>query len=271
MPDNPQAKSAFDAATRGLYHAFAKCRGQANWSDCLDVLTPERQSRPARLPAKELSDEDVSYFFSHSGYSMQHSDLVNGVKYFLPRVLASYLSEESCCKPSMVADAWFLGERLRQSEWLSWPNEQVEAVRSWFAAWLDAIVAFQPSLGAGSSSMWELPGNRSIHSWLEFAGKLDFDTASLVEKVEAGENRLAVNLVEACLQEFGKTLLRKHVLWEASSPAHQQPLLEWLLRYKTEKRLEEAFFECKGPPSERFVSKLLESLRAHKAALPSFG
>jgi len=83
----------------------------------------------------------------------------------------------------MVYSPWFIGTRLRDSQWLRWPSHEVESVQRWLDAWLDAILRYWMKPGEWESRWFEIPDSRRIESWLTLAEEANLDTNPLVDRI----------------------------------------------------------------------------------------
>jgi hypothetical protein len=273
MPDYPEAAAKLQKAVRNLYDAFGHFRGESNWGDALDNLPPERASRPERLPVKDLSWEDVDYFFSHAVCGDPRDrlkDELNAIRYFLPKVFEFNNRDGLPANEvrSHVCDWWFIGELLRHTAWHGWPVEQRKPIVSWFGAWLDAILLYEVDPPAEDNRFGDRePANRKPATWVEAVADLDLETAGFVSRFESLADRHLMGFAEALIFKRLYHPTGPGFFWDTDDPSRQQPLAGWLLNRRTAGQLEEAFFACDDPATAKGISITLELIEGIKRSV----
>ncbi len=200
MPDRPKAAIKMQKAVRELYRVFGHYRGDPNWNDGLDNLPPERASRPERFAVKDLSWEDVEYFFWHAvtlgGPRRRQKDELNAIRYFLPRVFEFNSQARPVGMPhGAVCHWWFIGERMRNTTWHGWAAEQRKSIVSWFAAWLDTILLYEVDPPAEDNRFADRePANRKPATWIEAVAELDLEMAGFMPTLESIDDRHLLDL-----------------------------------------------------------------------------
>jgi hypothetical protein len=128
----PDAEQRFHEASENLYNVFGKYPKPPP-EECIDTLgAPITEAMRAEWekPLREYSDEQLNYQAHHSLCIVdirtlrQPENWVDTLRLWLPRMLQG-LSRASI---GLVTEDWYIAEKFIAAHWLSWPEDEVEAV-----------------------------------------------------------------------------------------------------------------------------------------------
>lgn len=160
--DDPDAAARLADAARAVASVFGGRRGEA-WGDALPHHPHQTKAmgwqeverlheRPKHLPVDALDWEEVHYFFSHAGYTMQPAKtLPAAIAYFLPRLAAFTVPpDEPACFGTLV-----IGEHLGEVAWQHWKAVESKTIRGWLIAWANAAIRCR-YLGWNGDNAWSI-------------------------------------------------------------------------------------------------------------------
>jgi hypothetical protein len=209
------------------------------FEECMDGLDNPEDPQFRAAWAKglwECKPQELEYFVRHyyCGYFPTQEDrerLSRTTRYWLPRFLHDI---------SSGVDDIFLSERLVWAKWREWPKEEIDAVKSWFVAWLRACIAFDH---AGDQSFYSRR-SRSASTCLEYAIEMGLDLTFVLYDMAGNLSHQDVYAIQHIVTVYAPDIIRREKLDDDSNPevAILRALLRWMLHPATNGRLERAFF-----------------------------
>jgi hypothetical protein len=209
------------------------------------------------VPLRELRVEDLEdYFFS----AIMTQGTVDDFRYLLPRLFQIMAEEPLPCNPEIVFG------KLRYAKWMSWPEDEVNAIRTYMdALWRAALKSFPISLCLPAFFEIEtlITSIAITGESLEPYLKVWSETAT----VEADEH--LIQMVTMYGNEFSKGGTLHGGFW-TDQQLQAKILREWLLRPETLRRLTKAAGLLRSDGFEHLFEPAFETLQ-HESRLSSSG
>ena len=230
------SSSELVVAIRELYVAFGKYTRPESIACCPCGCTkPDATVHLIAVPLGDLRFADM-LDFCFSALTTQGT--VDDFRYLLPRLMQGVVQESCGCNPEILFG------KLRYAKWLTWPPEEVEAVKSYLRAfWRTALNAFpmQERLPA----FFEI---ETVLASIAVTGdSLDWflSTWTSTETEEADRNLIQFVTMYGIDFTEGRTFAE--AFWKESQP-QATALRDWLLRPDTLDRITSAahLLPCDG-------------------------
>ncbi len=133
---------ALRSAVEALYSTFERYPLRDTISGCDDCISKADEHQLRSKPLRKLRSEDLNHYVWHA---IHHWGDFQDFKHFLPRLFELEVFEQVPWNPEI------LFERLRQAEWLKWPEREKSVIRELFdRLWSDQLTERKTQLDIGT-------------------------------------------------------------------------------------------------------------------------
>lgn len=238
----------------GLYRVFARYPKPAVIESCPCGCTPaDATSHLVAVPLRELRFADMADF-AFSAMTTQGS--VDDFRYLLPRLFEGVTQESS------VVSLEILFGKLKYAKWLSWPDDEINAVRDYLRElWLAGLTGFPiegrlPSVFEIETLLASIASaGDDLHPYL----RLWTDT----EVTEADEN--LIQFVTMFGSSFSNGATFHDAFWKDAQP-QAELLRAWLLMPTTLDRIAAAAHLLRQDGFEHLFEPAFEALKKESRA-----
>jgi len=239
---------------RNLYATFARypCPDVIESCPC-GCTKPDAIAHLVALPLRELRLPDL-LDFCFSALTTQGS--INDFRYLLPRLLQG-ISEEPC-----GCNAEILFGKLDYAKWLTWPEDEIAAVRAYLRIlWCTALNAFP--LEDQLPAFFEI---ETVLASIAITGEsLDFYLTTWTETATSEADQHLLQFVTMFGSDFSGGRTFTQGFWARCQP-QAAALRRWLLRPDTLQRIRQAAHLLKNDGFEHLFQPAVEALWREKLA-----
>ncbi len=186
--------STLSEALRHYYSLAEPLRPTEPPEGCRCCVDPAKSAQLLAVPLRELTEHELGPYWSKAVTTWGDT---SDFRYFLPRIL------ELASRSESLIDLPWLGAKLEDAGWLSWPPEEVSAIRSVLRSLWCAWLSSEPSEERSLDELLGLIGaaEDDLGPYIELYGELDPSVPAkhiraYLEHVPAGQ--LSGSLTHSC-------------------------------------------------------------------------
>jgi len=228
-------------AVAELYVVFGRYRVGSRVDGCAHCVSEAEQLAIAAKPLRELTTDDLSrYAFK----AMTTWGDITDFKHFLPRLFELFAFDPRAA-PELLDETLFW--KLACAEWLAWPEDEQEAVRSYVTAlWAETLSSYPFRLHTEGLVQGFARAGMDLRPFLEI----------WMEKRDASALRHLADFVAGVYPDE-----LKEGWYRENAPAEAQThIRDWLVAPRTSGHLEEAFFRFADEPFACELSDAVQRL-----------